>query len=358
MSGFIRDSSAVAKVELFRLIRSPASFTLLLLVPALQILLFGYAIRPTSAPVAVAIAGPSAGQGDIVRLARSVRLDVAARGLPSGGALAAVRSGQAAVGIELPNGPFAPVRAIVDASDPNLTSVAEAKLKAIYWQALAERNEVADIGPRIKIERLFNPDARADWAFLPAMVGTIMMISMLMLGTLSMAREREIGTWEALAALPIGRSALLAGKSLPLAFVGSLQGVIVLALGTTLFSLPIRGSVTALLALFPLFAAAHLVLGQALAARARTQLAALQGAVAFYLPAMLLSGFLYPFAALPTWAQRLGDLFPLTHLIRASREATLRGGDWGTVLVHGIPIALFLIAALLTALAQYRTRLE
>jgi len=358
MSGFARASFAVAKVELLRLIRSPASFTLLLLVPALQILLFGYAIRPTSAPVAVAIAGPSAGQDDIVRLARGSNLDIAARDLPAGGAATAVRSGRALVGIELPSGPFAPVRVIVDASDANLTSIAEAKLNAIYWQVLAERNDVADIGPRLKIERLYNPGARADWSFLPALIGTTMMISMLMLGTLSMAREREIGTWETLAALPIRRSALLIGKSLPLALVGSLQGIVVLVLSAALFGLPIRGSLAALLALFPLFAAAHLVLGQALAARAKTQLAALQGSVAFYLPAMLLSGFLYPFAALPTWAQRLGEVFPLTHFILASREATLRGGDTATVLLHGIPIAFFLAAALLAALAQYRTRLE
>ncbi|MEP9402515.1 MULTISPECIES: ABC transporter permease [Sphingomonadaceae] len=354
----MRTSIAVARVELLRLLRSPTSFTLLLLVPALQILLFGYAIRPTSATVAVAVAGPSAAQADIARLARDARFELVAQNLRPGGARAMVEEGKASIGIELPTEPFAPVRAIIDASDPNLTAVAEQRVNAIYWHALAEQNQVADIGPRLHVERLFNPDARSDWAFLPALAGTIIMISMLMLGTLSMAREREIGTWETLAALPVSRTALLAGKTLPLALVGTAQGAIVIGLSVLMFDLPVRGSIAALLVLFPIFASAHLILGQALAARARTQLAALQGAIAFYLPAMLLSGFLYPFSTLPAWAQRLGNLFPLTHFIRAAREATLRGGDASAVLLQGVPIVIFLAIALLAALAQYRSKLD
>jgi len=161
-----------------------------------------------------------------------------------------------------------------------------------------------------------------------------------------------------LIALPIGRAALIAGKLAPLAVIGALQGVVVLAVGHWVFDLPLRGSVMSLAAILPIFAVAHLALGQALAARARTQLAALQGAVAFYLPAMLLSGFLYPFATLPPWAQRIGELFPLTHFIRASREATLRGGDAGTVLAHGVPIALFAVVMLALSAMQQRVQLD
>lgn len=349
---------AVARVEFLRLLRTPTSFTLLLLVPALQILLFGYAIRPSAGHVAVAIAGPAVGQEDIARLARDGGLELVARNLPSGAAAAMVRRGDAAVGIELPTGPFAPVRSVIDASDPNLTTTAEARIEAIYWHALAQRNDVADYGPRLRVERLFNPSARPDWAFLPALVGTIMMISMLMLGTLGTARERELGTWEALVSLPVGRGSILIGKMAPLCLIGAAQGLLVLGIGAGLFGLPLKGSMVSLVAILPVFAAAHLALGQALAARARTQLAALQGAVAFYLPAMLLSGFLYPFASLPLWAQRLGQVFPLTHFICAAREATLRGGDAGAVLVHAAPIALFAAAVFALAVVQHRVRVE
>ncbi len=356
--GMIAISLAIARVELLRLLRSPTSFTLLLLVPTLQILLFGYAIRPSAAEVAVAIAGPATERGDVARLVGAAGLRVVASDLAPGKAAAMVRAGRAVVGIELPTTPFEPVRSVIDATDPNLSGAAEAKVEAIYWNGLAERNKVADIGPRLRIERLFNPSARADWAFLPPLSGTIMMISMLMLGALSLARERELGTWEALAALPVGRLPLLLGKVAPLAVIGSLQGLIVLVASVWLFALPVHGNLPAFLALFPLFAVAHLVLGQALAARARTQLAALQGAVAFYLPAMLLSGFLYPFATLPRWAQRLGEIFPLTHFARAARDATLRGQDGWTILAHGGPIAVFLLAVVALSLLQHRARLD
>jgi ABC-2 type transport system permease protein len=319
----IRISLAVAKVELLRLLRSPTSFTLLLLVPALQILLFGYAIRPSAAEVEVAIAGPASARDDVARLARAAQLRVVRSDLAPAQAEAMVRAGKAAVAIELPTSPFQPVRTVIDATDPNLSVVAEARVEAIYWHALAKRNDVADYGPRLRIERLFNASARPDWAFLPALIGTIMMISMLMLGALSLARERELGTWEALAALPIGRLPLLLGKVVPLAVIGSLQGVIVLAASIWLFALPVRGNLFAFLALFPLFAAAHLVL-----------------------------------STLPLWAQRLGKIFPLTHFVRAARGATLRGQDGWAILSQGAPIGIFLLVVLAISLIQQRTRLD
>ena len=151
---------------------------------------------------------------------------------------------------------------------------------------------------------------------------------------------------------------LLAGKIAPYVVIGTLQGIAVLALGILLFDLPATGSIAALVALMPLFAAAHLVLGHALAARATSQLSALQGAIAFYLPAMLLSGFLYPFATLPGWARAIGEIFPLTHFIRAARSATLRGGSTAEVLAHGLPIAAFLASSFLLARAVHRARID
>jgi ABC-2 type transport system permease protein len=177
------------------------------------------------------------------------------------------------------------------------------------------------------------------------LIGAAVMIAMIMLGTLSLARERETGTWEALLVLPIGRLDVLLGKLGPYVLIGTVQGGAVLTLAVMLFDLPLRGAVPALVALLPLFAAAHLVLGYAIAARAQTQIAALQGAVAYYLPAMLLSGFLYPFEGLPGWAQAVGNCFPLTHFIRACTGTLLRGEDWTAVATHAWPIAAFLVVA-------------
>ena len=193
---------------------------------------------------------------------------------------------------------------------------------------------------------------------MPALAGVTVMISMIMLGSLRLAREREAGTWEALLAMPLSSTEILLGTLLPLAALGALQGGSVLAISVALFDLPVHGSMAALVLLLPLFAAAHLMLGYAISARAASQLAALQGAVAIYLPAMLLSGFLYPFETLPHWAQVIGNGFALTHFIAAAQDATLRGAGAADVLSHGIPILAFLAAAAAVAVLAQPRRLD
>ncbi len=356
MSAF-RPFLGIARVETLRLLRSPSSLTLLLLVPVLQLLLFGAAIRPDAVVLPVAIAGPDPAGHVAAALRREPGLRIVETSPSTGRAEEAVHAGRAALGIDLPRG-RTPVLATIDGTEPALTSGADARVRAVYGQLLADRFGVADLGPGLVVDRLYNPQGRAAWGFLPALVGVVMMIAMTVLGTLSLSREREIGTWEALIALPPGPALLLAGKIAPYVVIGTLQGVAVLVLAILLFDLPATGSIAALIALMPLFAAAHLVLGHVLAARAANQLSALQGAIAFYLPAMLLSGFLYPFATLPGWARAIGEVFPLTHFIRAARAATLRSGSAGDVLAHGLPIAAFLAAAFLLARAVHRPVLD
>jgi ABC-2 type transport system permease protein len=367
MSSFSR-VGAVARIELARLLRSRIAFTILLVVPLAQVLLFGLAIRPEATTISVAIAAPSPASAKIIadRLGKQSGLQIVPRDLSSGEAAAAVRAGDALIGIEVPvtrsfanpTAPLVPLRVIVDASHAGLTETAIARIETVYWHELAARADAADGGPGFVVERLYNPQARADWTFLPALIGVTVMIGMIMLGTLSLAREREGGTWEALLVLPIRPIEALAGKLLPYVVIGTVQGIAVLSIAAVGFGLPLKGSVVALIALLPLFAAAHLVLGFAIAARARTQLEALQGAVAFYLPAMLLSGFLYPFATLPAWAQWLGSIFPLTHFIRAARGATVRGDGMVAVAQHAGPIAVFLFVALGVALLAQARRLD
>jgi ABC-2 type transport system permease protein len=360
--------AAVARIELLRLRRSQITFLLLLIVPAMQVLLFGYAIRPGAANVSVVIAAPSSSLGDSI--AKSLReqpgLNILSPTRKPGGAEQAVRARQALIGIEVSEqrsmaNPFAvqqPVRVIVDGTNAALTAAAVPRIETAYWHVLTVRADAQDSGPGLRVERLYNPQARADWTFLPALIGVTVMISMIMLGSLSLARERETGTWESLIMLPIRPLEVMAGKLLPYALIGTVQGALVLGAGVWLFALPVRGSAAALLALLPLFALAHLVMGYAIAVRASTQLAALQGAVAFYLPAMLLSGFLYPFETLPGWAQAIGQIFPLTHLIRASQGGLLRGDDWTLTISHGLPIIVFLGGAGLAALVARPRNLD
>jgi ABC-2 type transport system permease protein len=360
--------AAVARIELLRLRRSRITFTLLLVVPAMQVLLFGYAIRPTGGAISVAIAAQNPASAKTVAdtLMTVPGLKIITASLKPGEAAAMVRSRGALIGIDVPEmRSFAnpmlvqqPLRIIVDGTNAALTAAAVPRIEAAYWRTLAIRADVADSGPGLKIEQLYNPDGRSDWTFLPALVGVTMMISMIMLGSLSLARDRETGTWEALLVLPIGAVEALIGKLLPYTVIGTLQGVLVLGVGAALFDLPMRGSIAALVLLMPVFAAAHLVLGYAIAARAATQLAALQGAVAFYLPAMLLSGFLYPFETLPAWARTIGTIFPLTHFIRAAQAATVRGEASFDVLAAGWPILVFLAAVTIIAVITRARQLD
>lgn len=354
---------AVARVETLQLLRSRMTFTLLLLVPALQVLLFGFAIRPTGVDVAVAIAAPA--PGIAARVSHALRgqpgLKLIATGLAPGEAEALVRRGGATIGIEASAPPgFAglrapePLRVVVDASNAALVAAAVPTIEAAYWRVLAAGRP----GPGLRIDRLYNPDTRADWTFLPALIGVTVMISAIMLGTLSLAREREGGTWEALLALPLKTGEAFAGKMLPHVVLGTLQGSAVLAAAVMIFDLPARGDVPVLIALLPLLAASHLAIGQAIAARAATQLAALQGAVAFYLPAMLLSGFLYPFEALPGWARTISQVFPLTHFVVASRGVLLRGEGVALVAAQAWPMLLVLAAASMVALLTQSRRLD
>ncbi len=364
----LRRIGAIAQVEMLRLLRSRMSFTLLLIVPAMQVLLFGYAIRPTGASVSVAIAAPSqmSGQPIADALAKHRGLRIVASALQPGQAEAMVQSGRALIGIEVPSSRGfgelhfvqKPLRIIVDSANAPLTAAAVPQIESAYWHEIAIRNEVENSGPGLKIVRLYNPDQRADWTFLPSLIGVTVMISMIMLGSLSLAREREGGTWEALLIMPVSAVEALLGKLLPYVGLGTVQGVSVLAIGVLLFDLPMRGSVATLTLLLPLFAAAHLVLGYAISARAATQLAALQGAVAFYLPAMLLSGFLYPFETLPHWARVIGACFPLRHFIAAADDALLRGVGGMAVLGYGVPILAFLAVAIALSVWSQARRLD
>lgn len=359
---------AVARLEMLRLIRSPVALSLLFVVPSFQLVLFGTAIRPIGDAITVAVAAPVRSDSETiaVRIRKIAGVRIVRSDLRPGGAEAAVRSGAVLVGVEVPeraalpfpapNGFRTPLRVVIDASDPTLGEVAAARIEALAKSSDGATDAVD--APLATVEQLYNSNARPEWHYLPALVGVTVMIAMIMLGTLGLAREREGGTWEGLLALPLDRWVLLVGKILPLVLVGTIQGGLVLAASRWLFDVPLRGAIGALILLLPPFAAAHVALGHALAARARTQLAALQGAVAVYLPAMLLSGFLYPFAALPLWAQAVGAWFPLTHFVHAARAATIKGAGTPDVLAAALPIIAFLIGAMALALALQTRRLD
>jgi len=210
----------------------------------------------------------------------------------------------------------------------------------------------------VNVEWLYNPTGRTAWTIVPGLVGVVVMISMLMLGALTLVRERERGSWETLLVTPVTPLEVLVGKLSPYMMIGTTQAVVVIAVARLLFDLPVRGNVWALLAAVPVYATAHLALGFIFSALAQNQLQAMQGAVFFYLPSMLLSGFMFPFPRMPLWARTLGELLPLTHFVRTARGVLLRGEGAPFVVATMIPVALFTMIAMTVALGVYRQRID
>jgi ABC-2 type transport system permease protein len=184
------------------------------------------------------------------------------------------------------------------------------------------------------------------------------MISMLMLGALTLVRERERGSWETLLATPVDAFDALIGKLSPYVIIGTVQATVVIGVAGLLFNLPATGDLWALLIAVPLYSAAHLILGFAFSAFAESQLQAIQGAVFFYLPSMLLSGFMFPFLGMPAWARSIGEMLPLTHFVRATRGVLLRGEGVSLVAREMAPVAMFTLVAAALALASYRRRID
>ena len=363
----LRRTMAVARIETLRLIRDRVAISLIALVPAVQIVLFGYAINLDPKDVPIVIAGSD--RPLVERAARIVGetgyFKIIGEGLPSGAAERMVAAGRALVGIELPpsadddgsGDASARARVVVDATDPGAVRPALAALESAYWRKRATTFSLDD-GPSIHVDWLYNPERRTAWTIVPGLVGVTVMISMLMLGALTLVRERERGSWESLLATPVDALDALIGKLSPYVVVGAAQGAVVIGLARLLFGLPVSGGIWALLGALPVYAAANLLLGFAFSALAESQMQAMQGAVFFYLPSMLLSGFMFPFQGMPGWARAIGEVLPLTHFVRATRGALLKGEGGASIGYEMWPVALFGLAAAALALAAYRHRLD
>jgi ABC-2 type transport system permease protein len=210
---------------------------------------------------------------------------------------------------------------------------------------------------RIEVLPFYNPERRTPVFIVPGLVGVILTMTMMLMTALAIVRERERGTFEFLIATPVRRSEVMVGKILPYLAVGHVQVALVLGLGWLLFDVPLHGSAFDLgLGALP-FLAAMLSMGLVISAAARTQFQATQMAFFFFLPSMLLSGFMFPFEAMPLPAQWIGELLPLTHFLRVARGVLMKGAPIQALGGEVAAIVAFLLAALLLAIATFRKRL-
>jgi ABC-2 type transport system permease protein len=358
----------IAWKELIQLRRDRLTLGMVLALPMMQLILFGYAINTDvrHIPLLVLDHDVSPASRDLARsLVATGAFDLVGQARGDADITAALRSGRARVALVVParfdsdlkRGRPTTVQLVVDGSDPQTVASASNTAAALVAARSAERltARVRPLAgaPAIRLEpsTWYNPELRTAVFVVPGLVGVILTMTMVMLTAMAIARERERGTLEQLIVSPVGRFELVVGKIVPYIAIGYVQMTVILLAGWIIFRVPIRGSLPLLYALAFLFIAANLALGLFFSTLARTQQQAMQMSFFFLLPNILLSGFMFPFDAMPVPAQVFAQVLPLTHFLRIVRGIALKGAgfaDLGGELIWlaGILVVLIALAAL------------
>jgi ABC-2 type transport system permease protein len=210
----------------------------------------------------------------------------------------------------------------------------------------------------LRIQRRYNPEGITRYNIVPGLMGVILTMTMIMMTSLAMTRERERGTMENLLATPVRPIEVMAGKIAPFVIVGYIQVTLILLVAKLIFGVPIVGSLLLLSLALIVFIAANLSVGFTFSTIAKNQLQAMQMTFFFFLPSMLLSGFMFPFRGMPGWAQVLGEILPLTHFLRIVRGILLKGNGLTEIVPELWPIGLFMLVAGTVAMRRYRQTLD
>ena len=210
----------------------------------------------------------------------------------------------------------------------------------------------------LRVQRRYNPEGATRYNIVPGLMGVILTMTMIMMTALAMTRERERGTMENLLATPVRPLEVMVGKIAPFIIVGYLQVSLILIAAKLLFGVPMVGSLLLLSLALVVFIAANLAVGFTFSTIAKNQLQAMQMTFFFFLPSMLLSGFMFPFRGMPGWAQVIGEVLPLTHFLRIVRGVLLKGNGFASILPELWPIGLFMLVAGTVALKRYRQTLD
>ena len=366
---------AIALKELVQMRRDRLTFAMIVGIPILQLVLFGYAINtdPKALPTAVV-------DYDHSDLTRSITQGLANTGYfalqPLPGEADADRllaTGDVQFAIVFPpdftrrvlRGERPGALVAADATDPSATGNALAAVNQLATSVLAHdlTGPMASLNARappftLNVQRRYNPEGITQYNIVPGLLGVILQMTMVMMTAFAVTRERERGTFENLLATPATPLEVMTGKIVPYILVGFLQSAIILGAAKLLFDVPMHGSLLLLFGAMMLYIAALLALGFTISTVARNQLQAMQMTFFFFLPSLLLSGFMFPFRGMPEWAQWVGELFPLTHFLRIVRGVLLKGNDTTQTWPSLVPIALFMLVAGALAMLRYRRTLD
>ena len=370
--GFWRRCYAMVAKEFIQLRRDRVSFAMIVAIPVMQLLLFGYAINttPHHLPSAVLLQEDSDLARSVLKALENTayfRFVYEVHDVEEFDNL--LKSGKVLFGVEIPRGFERAVRrgdrpallVAADATDPVAASAALGALGMVTQTALQHDLYIGDppaLPFEIRGHARYNPAAESRLNIVPGLVGTILTMTMLIFTALSVTREIERGTMESLLSMPIKPVEVMLGKILPYILVGFVQAFLIVNIGVFLFGVPVLGNLFVLASLSTLFIATNLAIGYTFSTIAQNQLQAIQMSFMFFLPSILLSGFMFPFAGMPGWAQYVGECLPLTHYLRIVRAIMLKGASMPNLRFDTLALVALMLVAMTIAVTRFRRTLD
>jgi ABC-2 type transport system permease protein len=375
MRGFsFRRFIAVLWKETLQMRRDPATIALVVTIPLIQLFLFGYALNsnPHHLPTGVLTAEHTRYTRDLEAALintgyfdlRDYASEKEADDALARGEVLFVMNIPPGFTRDVDSGRQPSILMDADATDPTAIAQATAAVVALNGTALQRdlpigmQNQPGGSPFQVTMHARYNPSAITALNVVPGLIGVILSFSTLVITALSMTREREAGTMENLLSMPVRPLEVMMGKITPYVGLGYVQVFLVLSVAVAVFGVPVNGSIPLLLAVLGLFIACNLALGFTFSTMARTQMQAQQLAQFALLPSMMLSGFIYPFAGMPLWAQAIGEVLPLTHIIRICRSILLKGNGFADIFPDVWPMAAFAVVATAVAIYSYRDTLD
>jgi ABC-2 type transport system permease protein len=367
---------AIVVKEFIQMRRDRVTFGMMVGIPLIQLVLFGFAINadPKHLPTAVLMADSGPHGRTLLQAIRNSNYfefvcevsteqeanDVLARGeaqfvvhIPPNFSRDVLRGERPAILVE------------ADATDPAATSNAIGSLRVLVTTALQQDMTGAlaylargDDPVELRVHARYNPEAITQYNIVPGLMGVVLTMTMVMITGLAITRERERGTMENLLSMPTRPFEVMIGKVLPYILVGYIQVVLILLASHLLFSVPVYGNIPMLFVSALVFIVANLAMGITFSTLAQNQLQAVQLSFFFFLPSLLLSGFMFPFRGMPQWAQSIGEVLPLTHFLRIVRGIMLKGNGIEEVVLQLWQIVLFAMVVLAIGVKQYRRTLD
>lgn len=367
---------AIVVKEFIQMRRDRLTFGMMVGIPLMQLVLFGFAINmnPKHLPTAVLVADHSPfgrtllwalRNSEYFRFVREARSEAEIADLLARGAVQFVVHVPQGFERQLLRGERPSVLLQADASDPAATGYAVAALEAVVGRVF-DRDLTGPLarlrgraGPvEVRTHRHYNPEIITQYNVVPGLLGVVLTMTLTIITALAITRERERGTMENLLSTPARPAEVMMGKIVPYILVGYVQVGLILVVARLVFHVPMVGSVGLLLAVMLVFITANLAIGVTFSTIARNQLQAVQMAIFFFLPSMLLSGFMFPFRGMPGWAQTLGEMLPLTHFLRIARGILLKGNGLGEIAPELGALLLFVAVVLGVGIKRYRQTLD